>query len=119
MSCHGFIGHVDLAKMIFSVFIIFVFLEITPATAAGKHEDSVIQLSRREELVNWASYGEEKLSTIVISGKLLCHADKHSGHPYPVSGSHDFLKLPLLSFLSLKCIDNHELNIGLDVIQST
>ncbi|XP_075488141.1 uncharacterized protein LOC142527274 [Primulina tabacum] len=43
-----------------------------------------------EFLVSWAGYGEEKLSTVVISGKLLCHAganDQISIHPSPVSGA--------------------------------
>ncbi|EYU27658.1 hypothetical protein MIMGU_mgv1a025896mg [Erythranthe guttata] len=53
--------------------------------------DFLGELSGREELVKWAGYGEEKLSTVVIGGKLLCHAgaapnDKTSIQPYPISG---------------------------------
>ncbi|KAI3456586.1 hypothetical protein Pfo_013249 [Paulownia fortunei] len=83
-----FLGHNDFAKIIF-VFILFVFLE-SPAIAAGKL-DLLAELSGREELVKWAGYGEEKLSTVVIGGKLLCHGagakEKTSVHPYPVSGA--------------------------------
>ncbi|KAI3466491.1 hypothetical protein Pfo_023154 [Paulownia fortunei] len=83
-----FLGHMDLVKMIILVFVVFVFLE-TPAIVTGE-EDLVAELSSREELVNWGGYGEEKLSIVVIGGKLLCHAgadDKLSSHPHPVSGA--------------------------------
>ncbi|KAK6154588.1 hypothetical protein DH2020_008836 [Rehmannia glutinosa] len=86
-----FLGHMEhlLVKMIFLVFIVSVFLE-TPAIATGEGEP-VAEIWNRDELVKWGGYGEEKLSTVVISGKLLCHAgpddDKLSRHPYPISGA--------------------------------
>ncbi|KAL7088492.1 hypothetical protein ACP275_13G129800 [Erythranthe tilingii] len=81
----------DHAKMILFVFIFVVFLQIKETAAVGKL-DFLGELSGREELVKWAGYGEEKLSTVVIGGKLLCHAgavakDKTSIQPYPVSGA--------------------------------
>ncbi|KAL7142879.1 hypothetical protein ABFS83_08G154300 [Erythranthe nasuta] len=84
ISCY-FLGQMVSVTMI----ICLVFLQ-TPATVAGKAEGLMAELPRREELVHWGGYGEEKLSTVVIRGKLLCHAgarDKLSGHPYPVSGA--------------------------------
>ncbi|KAG8365334.1 hypothetical protein BUALT_Bualt18G0093900 [Buddleja alternifolia] len=88
MRISRFLGHNALVNMIFFVFIIFVLQ--TPAVANG-NEDKLAELSsKEEELVRWASYGEEKLSTVVISGKLLCHSaakDKLSSHPHPVSGA--------------------------------
>ncbi|KAL8046051.1 hypothetical protein ABFX02_08G154400 [Erythranthe guttata] len=85
MISYYFLGQMVSVKMM----ICLVFLQ-TPATAAGKAEGLAAELPRREELVHWGGYGEEKLSTVVISGKLLCHAgahDKLSGHPYPISGA--------------------------------
>ncbi|XP_051125941.1 uncharacterized protein LOC127247900 [Andrographis paniculata] len=43
----------------------------------------------REDLVKWAGYGDEKLSTVVIGGKLLCHGNAAATalHPYPISGA--------------------------------
>ncbi|KAL8033018.1 hypothetical protein ABFX02_13G136100 [Erythranthe guttata] len=81
----------DHAKMILFVFIFVVFLQIKATAAMGKM-DFLGELSGREELVKWAGYGEEKLSTVVIGGKLLCHAgaapnDKTSIQPYPISGA--------------------------------
>ncbi|KAK6133195.1 hypothetical protein DH2020_033085 [Rehmannia glutinosa] len=87
-----FQGHMEhlLVKMIFLVFIVSVILE-TPAIATGE-DGSVAEIWSRDELVKWGGYGEEKLSTVVISGKLLCHVgpdddDKLSRHPYPISGA--------------------------------
>ncbi|KAL6520459.1 hypothetical protein OROHE_017047 [Orobanche hederae] len=79
--------------IILFVLIIVVYLE-SPTVATGKLgfvvED---QFSGREDLVKWAGYGEEKLSTVVIHGKLLCHGggaretiSNHDSHP-PVSGA--------------------------------
>ncbi|PIN12276.1 hypothetical protein CDL12_15113 [Handroanthus impetiginosus] len=76
----------DLAiKMMFLVFVVLVLLK-TPATAAKK-EDFIDELSNREELVKWAGYGEDKLSTVVINGKLFCSDSRFSSDPYPVSGA--------------------------------
>lgn len=90
-----FLGHVSFVKMINLFVLIFVFgfgLETSPAIAMGKLD---LEFFSREDLVKWAGYGEEKLSTVVISGKLLCHgAEETSVHPYPVSGSHLAAILP-------------------------
>lgn len=70
-------------KMIFLAFIAIICVE-TPVEAR-RMKSEVDEL-----LVDWAGYGEEKLSTVVISGKLLCHAganDQISIHPSPVSGA--------------------------------
>ncbi|KZV44947.1 hypothetical protein F511_27260 [Dorcoceras hygrometricum] len=73
--------------MFFSAFVLFICLFETPVTSAGRTSPEVDEL-----LVNWAGYGEEKLSTVVITGNLLCHENtaansKTSGHPNPVSGA--------------------------------
>ncbi|XP_047938376.1 uncharacterized protein LOC125186103 [Salvia hispanica] len=46
------------------------------------------ELSAMEEVVQWAGYGEEKLSTVVISGTIICNADQNpSTNSHPVSGA--------------------------------
>ncbi|KAL8469221.1 hypothetical protein ACS0TY_032159 [Phlomoides rotata] len=75
-------------KMIVFVFIVvLVFVE----SRVSANFDLMGELSGREEWVNWAGYGEQKLSTVVVGGTILCHgADakhKTSLHPYPVSGA--------------------------------
>ncbi|XP_057765087.1 uncharacterized protein LOC130985925 [Salvia miltiorrhiza] len=50
--------------------------------------DLLSELSGREELVQWAGYGEDKLSTVVITGTILCNAaDLPSINTHPVSGA--------------------------------
>ncbi|KAK6124750.1 hypothetical protein DH2020_041502 [Rehmannia glutinosa] len=78
--------------MILFVFIVLVFLESPTIIATGKF-NILAEFSGREELVQWAGYGEEKLSTVEIGGRLLCHGGgaRHKStasiHPYPVSGA--------------------------------
>lgn len=75
-----------MSTIVFSTFVLFMILIETPVLSAGRTRTEVDEL-----LVNWAGYGEEKLSTVVISGKLLCHEStapnaKTSIHSNPVSG---------------------------------
>ncbi|XP_073128670.1 uncharacterized protein [Henckelia pumila] len=73
-------------KTAFLVFIVIIICVETPVEARRILNSEVDEL-----LVDWAGYGEEKLSTVVISGKLVCHAganDQISIHvPNPVSGA--------------------------------
>ncbi|KAL0300904.1 UNVERIFIED_CONTAM: hypothetical protein Sradi_6367200 [Sesamum radiatum] len=75
--------------MMFLVFVILVFVQM-PTTHAVGEDNMATELSGSDDMVKWAGYGEEKLSTVVIGGKLLCHAaasHKFSSHPHPVSGA--------------------------------
>ncbi|KAK4386762.1 hypothetical protein Sango_2546800 [Sesamum angolense] len=75
--------------MMFLVFVVLVFVQ-TPTTHAVGEDNMATELSGSDDMVKWAGYGEEKLSTVVIGGKLLCHAaasHKLSSHPHPVSGA--------------------------------
>ncbi|KAG5252407.1 Pollen Ole allergen and extensin family protein [Salix suchowensis] len=49
------------------------------------------EFSNREELVQLAGYGEERLSTVLVTGTVLCEACLHGGtqliHARPVSGA--------------------------------
>lgn len=65
--------------VVFIVVAVLAFLQISPP-AAG----SLDLWSGRDELVKWAGYGEEKLSTVVIAGRILCNTAHHSN---PVSGA--------------------------------
>ncbi|KAL2483830.1 uncharacterized protein Fot_45274 [Forsythia ovata] len=90
MTSH-FRGCNTLVIMIFLTFYFFLlFCPGTPAMASGR-EKSIIELPTiDEDLVNWAGYGEERLSRVVITGELLCHdhrIHKDSVHPSPVSGA--------------------------------
>ncbi|KAL0363117.1 UNVERIFIED_CONTAM: hypothetical protein Scaly_1266900 [Sesamum calycinum] len=59
---------------------------ICPAIATGKL-DLLAELYGREEMVKWAGYGDEKLSTVLIDGKLLCRGSGGNDEAYPVSGA--------------------------------
>lgn len=63
-----------------------------PVTAAATDPvvNPLVELSSRAELVNIAGYGEEKLSTVTVTGKVLCHACMGGKFPvptHPVSGT--------------------------------
>ncbi|KAL2932203.1 ATP-dependent Clp protease ATP-binding subunit ClpX [Bienertia sinuspersici] len=57
----------------------------------------VFQMSNRDEIVQMAGYGEEKLSTVLITGTVVCNEaclpSKHNNHhhlplrPHPISGA--------------------------------
>lgn len=71
----------SLVKMVFFNFI----LSFCLGMAMAGQDNSIIEPSSREESVNWAGYGEEKLSTVVIDGKVICH-NKASMRMNPISG---------------------------------
>ncbi|GER33811.1 pollen Ole e 1 allergen and extensin family protein [Striga asiatica] len=76
------------SKMFFFIIIVLVFLE-RPAMAARK-SDFLADLfpTGRNEMVKWAGYGEDKLSTVVIGGKIICHGgDNIEKDSNPVSGA--------------------------------
>ncbi|KAL6538569.1 hypothetical protein OROGR_012557 [Orobanche gracilis] len=71
--------------------IICVLMESTMGAAAMGKGDWISELWSRAEMVKLAGYGEDKLSRVVISGRLLCYAgftdDKIPFYLYPVSGA--------------------------------
>jgi len=69
-----------------TIFIIFI---ITFQASMAKAENPLQEFSNREELVQLAGYGEEKLSTVLVTGTILCEACLNGGtqlHAWPVSG---------------------------------
>ncbi|KAL3627274.1 hypothetical protein CASFOL_028637 [Castilleja foliolosa] len=70
-------------------FVVLVFLE-SPVMATGRLDFLLDdEFFGRDELVKWAGYGEEKLSTVEIGGKLLCHGGdaRNKNSIDPVSGA--------------------------------
>ncbi|XP_041025164.1 uncharacterized protein LOC121265563 [Juglans microcarpa x Juglans regia] len=71
------------------MFILFIFFS-TPARSVATRENPLFELSSREELVQIAGYGEERLSTVLVTGSILCEACVH-GDPHirvwPISGA--------------------------------
>ncbi|KAK3039807.1 hypothetical protein RJ639_027120 [Escallonia herrerae] len=72
------------------IFLFFCFFFLgTPVIAAGR-ENPLVELSSAEDLTEVAGYGEEKLSTVLVSGTILCEAcldEKARLPPRPVSGA--------------------------------
>ena len=53
-------------------------------------EDPLFELSNQEDFVQMAGYGEEKLSTVLVTGSVHCEACLHGHeaelHAWPISG---------------------------------
>ncbi|CAH9090497.1 unnamed protein product [Cuscuta epithymum] len=74
--------------LVFASMIFLAFLE-SPA-AATVVANPLVELSGREELVVMGGYGEDKLSTVLIDGSVLCHPCDHLNRPnkpLPLSGA--------------------------------
>ncbi|XP_011002371.1 PREDICTED: uncharacterized protein LOC105109369 [Populus euphratica] len=76
--------------MNFIISTIFIIFTITLQASTAKAENPLHEFSSREELVQWAGYGEEKLSTVLVTGTVLCEACLHGEnqlHAWPISGA--------------------------------
>ncbi|XP_062161489.1 uncharacterized protein LOC133868575 [Alnus glutinosa] len=69
--------------------VLFIFFTAA-STFDAAQENLLFELSSREDLVQIAGYGEEKLSTVLVTGSIHCEACLH-GEPqlraWPVSGA--------------------------------
>lgn len=71
--------------------ICFMIFTITATSMATDiEEDPLYELNSQEEMVHLAGYGEEKLSTVLVTGSVQCQACLH-GHEaqlteWPISG---------------------------------
>ncbi|OWM83315.1 uncharacterized protein LOC116202233 [Punica granatum] len=81
-------------KMLMSVgfVLLFFFLAGSPATAKEgvEHEQALFELTSREDMLQMAGYGEEKLSTVLLTGSVLCKACLHGESQllsWPLSGA--------------------------------
>jgi preprotein translocase subunit SecG len=80
--------------MNFIISTIFIIFTITLQASTAKAENPLQEFSSREELVQWAGYGEEKLSTVLVTGTVLCEACLHGEnqlHAWPIPGLSMFL----------------------------
>ncbi|XP_028754976.1 uncharacterized protein LOC114714404 [Neltuma alba] len=74
-------------------FIFFLLQSPAPALAAGEDVDGdMSELLSREEMVQMAGYGEEKLSTVLVTGSVHCDAHNLHGkadelHAWPIPGA--------------------------------
>ncbi|KAJ1427114.1 Pollen protein Ole e I like [Sesbania bispinosa] len=66
------------------LFLCFFFLVGFSSAAAGQQEHPLLDLSSRDEVVQMAGYGEEKLSTVLITGSVNC---EHQSHAWPIQGA--------------------------------
>lgn len=53
---------------------------------ASGHDHPLLDLSSRDEVVQMAGYGEEKLSTVLITGSLHCESPFHNADAWPIPG---------------------------------
>ncbi|KAH7545382.1 uncharacterized protein LOC107416006 [Ziziphus jujuba] len=69
------------------MYILFIFFFIR-SSMAEHDEDQLFELFSREDMVQVAGYGEEKLSTVLISGSVHCETCLHDAqlHAWPMSG---------------------------------
>lgn len=73
------------------VLVLVVLGSSSSSWVAGQEEQVslMLQLSSRDEVVQMAGYGEEKLSTVLITGSVNCQARFHNGdqpHAWPIPG---------------------------------
>ncbi|XP_027331377.1 uncharacterized protein LOC113846869 [Abrus precatorius] len=66
------------------VFLLLVFVLI--ASPAEGEDNPLLELSSRDEVVKIAGYGEEKLSTVLITGSVNCEA-RDQPHSWPIQGA--------------------------------
>ncbi|XP_057470620.1 uncharacterized protein LOC130759507 [Actinidia eriantha] len=84
-----FLGCNNLVSLMFLMFMSFLMFLATPAMA-GRQINPLVEFSSREELAEMAGYGEEKLSTVLVSGTVLCEAcsdENGQTNPQTMSGA--------------------------------
>ena len=80
-----------LGAMMIIIFLLFIQLTSLMAELEEIKKPILYELSSREEMVQMAGYGEEKLSTVLVTGAVLCEACLHGyAEPklraWPISG---------------------------------
>lgn len=77
--------------MLFSLYLLLLVNIVvgSPPSASGVEDyQNLFGLSSREEVVEIAGYGEEKLSTVLITGSLHCDGpNHHHSHAWPIPGA--------------------------------
>lgn len=87
----GYCGSHNLVLMRLSFFIFFLLAGYPVASAREAKDELFFHLSSREDMMQMAGYGEEKLSTVLVTGSVLCKGCLHGGDSrlisWPLSGS--------------------------------
>ncbi|XP_020230755.1 uncharacterized protein LOC109811411 [Cajanus cajan] len=65
--------------------VMLLFILVLASLVAGE-DNPLLELASREEVVQMAGYGEEKLSTVLITGSVHCEAS-HQPHAWPIQGA--------------------------------
>ncbi|GAB4830724.1 hypothetical protein Ancab_004757 [Ancistrocladus abbreviatus] len=75
--------------MMMIIFFLSLIVHVNMAEAALRDTTSIFNAwnSSRDEMVEMAGYGEEKLSTVLVTGTLLCKSSSLPHRPVPVSGA--------------------------------
>ncbi|KAI4296049.1 hypothetical protein L6164_036039 [Bauhinia variegata] len=66
--------------------LVLLFLCFVGGSPAAGEDNSLFMLTSREEMVQMAGYGEERLSTVLVTGSVQCDAALHA-HSWPISGA--------------------------------
>lgn len=66
--------------------VMLLFIFVLASLAAGEDNPLMELLSNRDEVVHIAGYGEEKLSTVLITGSVSCEAPDQL-HAWPLQGT--------------------------------
>ncbi|KAL2339286.1 hypothetical protein Fmac_013732 [Flemingia macrophylla] len=69
----------------FCVLVMLLLILVGASPAAGE-DNPLLELSSRDEVVQIAGYGEEKLSTVLITGSLHCESPDQP-HAWPIQGA--------------------------------
>ncbi|KAK4259155.1 hypothetical protein QN277_005515 [Acacia crassicarpa] len=92
MTTTSFCGSHTLMILLLLCFVLF-FLIQSPVTGEDVVDGDFSELLSREEMVQMAGYGEEKLSTVLVTGSVHCEAHNFHGkadhqlHAWPIPGA--------------------------------
>ncbi|KAJ8770475.1 hypothetical protein K2173_017966 [Erythroxylum novogranatense] len=90
-GCHNLVKNKNMKLTHMAFFYFFICISfLQSSSAAAEDVNPLFDLSSREEMVQLAGYGEEKLSTVLVTGAVLCEACLH-GDPqlrsWPIPGA--------------------------------
>ncbi|XP_061339813.1 uncharacterized protein LOC133286415 [Gastrolobium bilobum] len=72
------------------VMLLFLCLVFVLGSPAAGQDNPLFELLSRDEVVQMAGYGEERLSTVLVTGSVNCEARFHNGdqpHAWPIPGA--------------------------------
>ncbi|XP_047311222.1 uncharacterized protein LOC124914676 [Impatiens glandulifera] len=84
------LGQCNSSSMAIFIFLSLLLFGVHPKVVAGLEINPLVELSSRDDLARMAGYGEEKLSTVMIYGSVLCSPcsdEKAQDQAQPISGA--------------------------------